>query len=116
MLVRYQDEQGHAIANPITDEQPGRTRYAVSPKPLISYKNQLYTYKSRLANTYDESGEYEAGLTKEIIYVYMRNQFQLPNDAPSEDKPILEMTRFVNESGQELSDPERSLVVHHWSL
>ncbi|MBZ2037299.1 MucBP domain-containing protein [Streptococcus sanguinis] len=110
VLVRYQDEQGNAIANPITDEQPGKTRYMVSPKPLISYKNQLYTYKSRLANTYDESGEYEAGLTKEIVYVYMRNQFQLPNDAPSEDKPVLEMTRFVDESGQELSAPERGLV------
>lgn len=110
VLVRYQDEQGHAIANPITDEQPGRTRYTVSPKPLISYKNQLYTYKSRLANTYDESGEYEAGLTKEIVYVYMRNQFQLPNQSPSEERPILAMTRFVDESGQELSDPERGLV------
>ena len=110
VLVRYQDEQGHAIANPITDEQPGRTRYAVSPKPLISYKNQLYTYKSRLANTYDESGEYEAGLTKEIIYVYMRNQFQLPNQSPSEERPVLEMTRFVDESSQELSDLERGLV------
>jgi len=67
VLVRYQDEQGNVIANPITDEQPGKTRYTVSPKPLISYKNQLYTYKSRLANTYDESGEYEAGMTKEIV-------------------------------------------------
>ena len=110
VLVRYQDEQGHAIANPITDQKPGKTRYTVSPKPLISYKNQLYTYKSRLANTYDESGEYEAGLTKEIVYVYMRNQFQLPNDAPSEERPVLEMTRFIDESGQELSDPERGLV------
>ena len=110
VLVRYQDEQGHAIANPITDEQPGRTRYTVSPKPLISYKNQLYTYKSRLAYYDAESGEYEAGRTKEIVYVYMRNQFQLPNDAPSEDKPVLAMTRFVDESGQELSDPERGLV------
>ena len=99
VLVWYQDEQGNAISNPITDEQPGRTRYTVSPKSLISYKNQLYTYKSRLANTYDESGEYEAGLTKEIVYVYMRNQFQLPNDAPSEDKPVLAMTRFVDEIG-----------------
>ena len=111
ILVRYQDEKGNAIANPIMDEQPGKTRYTVSPKTLISYKNQLYTYKSRLANTYDESGEYEAGLTKEIVYVYMRNQFQLPNDAPSEDKPVMEMTRFVDESGQELSDPEQGLVV-----
>ena len=110
VLVRYQDEQGNVIANPITDEQPGKTRYTVSPKPLISYKNQLYTYKSRLANTYDESGEYEAGRTKEIVYKYELSQFQLPNDAPSEDKPILEMTRFVDESGQELSDPERGLV------
>lgn len=111
VLVRYQDEQGNAIANPITDEQPGKTRYTVSPKPLISYKNQLYTYKSRLANTYDESGEYEAGLTKEIVYVYMRNQFQLPNDAPSEDKPVMEVTRFVDQRGQELSAPEQGLVV-----
>ena len=110
VLVRYQDEQGNVIANPIIDEQPGMTRYTVSPKPLISYKNQLYTYKSRLANTYDESGEYEAGRTKEIVYKYELSQFQLPNDAPSEDKPILEMTRFVDESGQELSDPERGLV------
>ena len=110
VLVRYQDEQGHAIANPITDEQPGSTKYTVSPKPLISYKNQLYTYKSRLAYYDAESGEYEAGRTKEIVYVYMRNQFQLPNDAPSEDKPVLAMTRFVDESGQELSDPERGLV------
>ena len=110
VLVRYQDEQGNAIANPITDEQPGRTRYTVSPKPLISYKNQLYTYKSRLAYYDAESGEYEAGRTKEIVYVYMRNQFQLPNDAPSEERPVMEMTRFVDESGQELSDPERGLV------
>ena len=110
VLVRYQDEQGHAIANPITDEQPGKTRYTVSPKPLISYKNQLYTYKSRLANTYDESGEYEAGMTKEIVYVYMRNQFQLPNDAPSEERPVMEMTRFVDENGQEISAPEQGLV------
>ncbi len=110
VLVRYQDEQGNAIANPITDEQPGKTRYTVSPKPLISYKNQLYTYKSRLAYYDAESGEYEAGMTKEIVYVYMRNQFQLPNDAPSEDKPVMAMTRFVDESGQELSDPERGLV------
>ena len=110
VLVRYQDEQGHAIANPITDEQPGSTKYTVSPKPLISYKNQLYTYKSRLAYYDAESGEYEAGRTKEIVYVYMRNQFQLPNDAPSEERPVLEMTRFIDESGQELSDPERGLV------
>ena len=110
VLVRYQDEQGTAIANPITDEQPGKTRYTVSPKPLISYKNQLYTYKSRLANTYDESGEYEAGMTKEIVYVYMRNQFQLPNDAPSEERPVMEMTRFVDENGQEISAPEQGLV------
>ena len=110
MLVRYQDEQGNVIANPITDEQPGKTRYTVSPKPLISYKNQLYTYKSRLANTYDESGEYEAGMTKEIVYVYMRNQFQLPNDAPSEERPVMEMTRFVDENGQEISAPEQGLV------
>ena len=110
ILVRYQDEQGNDIANPITDEQPGKTRYTVSPKPLISYKNQLYTYKSRLANTYDESGEYEAGMTKEIVYVYMRNQFQLPSDAPSEERPVLEMTRFVDESGQELSASEEGLV------
>ena len=110
VLVRYQDEQGNAIANPITDEQPGRTRYTVSPKPLISYKNQLYTYKSRPAYYDAESGEYEAGRTKEIVYVYMRNQFQLPNDAPSEERPVMEMTRFVDESGQELSDPERGLV------
>lgn len=110
ILVRYQDEQGNAIANPITDEQPGMTRYTVSPKPLISYNNKLYTYKSRLAAYDAESGEYEAGRTKEIIYVYMRNQFQLPNDAPSEERPVLEMTRFINESGQELSDPERGLV------
>ena len=110
VLVRYQDEQGNVIANPITDEQPGKTRYTVSPKPLISYKNQLYTYKSRLANTYDESGEYEAGMTKEIVYVYMRNQFQLPNDAPSEERPVMEMTRFVDENGQEISAPEQGLV------
>ena len=110
VLVRYQDEQGNVIANPITDEQPGKTRYTVSPKPLISYKNQLYTYKSRLANTYDESGEYDAGMTKEIVYVYMRNQFQLPNDAPSEERPVMEMTRFVDENGQEISAPEQGLV------
>ena len=110
VLVRYQDEHGNAIANPITDEQPGMTRYTVSPKPLISYNNKLYTYKSRLAYYDDESGEYEAGRTKEIVYKYELSQFQLPNDAPSEDKPILEMTRFVDESGQELSDPERGLV------
>ena len=110
VLVHYQDEQGNVIANPITDEQPGKTRYTVSPKPLISYKNQLYTYKSRLANTYDESGEYEAGMTKEIVYVYMRNQFQLPNDAPSEERPVMEMTRFVDENGQEISAPEQGLV------
>ncbi|RSI14696.1 hypothetical protein D8886_10260 [Streptococcus sanguinis] len=110
VFVRYQDEQGNVIANPITDEQPDKTRYTVSPKPLISYKNQLYTYKSRLANTYDESGEYEAGVTKEIVYEYKRNQFQLPSDAPSEERPVLEMTRFVDESGQELSAPERGLV------
>ena len=110
VLVRYQDEQGHAIANPITDEQPGKTRYTVSPKPIISYKNQLYTYRSHFANSYAESGEYVAGLTKEIVYVYMRNQFQLPNDAPSEERPVMAMTRFVDESGQELSDPERGLV------
>ena len=105
VLVRYQDEQGHAIANPIKDEQPGTTRYTVSPKPLISYNNKLYTYKSRLAYYDDESGR-----TKEIVYKYELSQFQLPNDAPSEDKPVLEMTRFVDESGQELSDPERGLV------
>ena len=110
VLVRYQDEQGHAIANPITDEQPGTTRYTVSPKPLISYNNKLYTYKSRLTAYDAESGEYEAGRTKEIVYEYELSQFQLPNDAPSEDKPVLEMTRFVDESGQELSDPERGLV------
>ena len=110
VLVRYQDEQGNAIANPITDEQPGRTRYTVSPKPLISYKNQLYTYKSRLAYYDTESGEYEAGRTKEIVYEYELSQFQLPNDAPSEDKPVLEMTRFVDESGQELSALERGFV------
>ena len=110
VLVRYQDEQGHAIANPIKDEQPGTTRYTVSPKPLISYNNKLYTYKSRLAYYDDESGEYESGRTKEIVYKYELSQFQLPNDAPSEDKPVLEMTRFVDESGQELSDPERGLV------
>ena len=110
VLVRYQDEQGNAIANPITDEQPGMTRYTVSPKPLISYNNKLYTYKSRLTAYDAESGEYEAGRTKEIVYKYELSQFQLPNDAPSEDKPILEMTRFVDESGQELSDPERGLV------
>ena len=86
------------------------TRYTVSPKPLISYNNKLYTYKSRLAAYDAESGEYEAGRTKEIVYKYELSQFQLPNDAPSEDKPILEMTRFVDESGQELSDPERGLV------
>ncbi len=110
VLVRYQDEQGNAIANPITDEQPGMTRYTVSPKPLISYNNKLYTYKSRLTAYDAESGEYEAGRTKEIVYKYELSQFQLPNDAPSEDKPILEMTRFVDESGQELSDSERGLV------
>ena len=110
VIVRYQDEQGHAIANPITDEQPGTTRYTVSPKPLISYNNKLYTYKSRLTAYDAEAGEYEAGRTKEIVYKYELSQFQLPNDAPSEDKPILEMTRFVDESGQELSDPERGLV------
>ena len=110
VLVRYQDEQGHAIANPITDEQPGKTRYTVSPKPLISHKNQLYTYKSRLTAYDAESGEYEARRTKEIIYKYELNQFQLPNDAPSEERPVMEMTRFVDESGQELSDPERGLV------
>ena len=110
VLVRYQDEQGHAIANPITDEQPGMTRYTVSPKSLISYNNKLYTYKSRLAAYDNESGEYEAGRTKEIVYEYELSQFQLPNDAPSEDKPVLEMTRFVDESGQDLSDTERGLV------
>ena len=110
VLVRYQDEQGHAIANPITDEQPGKTRYTVNPKPLISHKNQLYTYKSRLTAYDAESGEYEARRTKEIIYKYELNQFQLPNDAPSEERPVMEMTRFVDESGQELSDPERGLV------
>ena len=110
VLVRYQDEQGHSIANPITDEKPGKTRYTVSPKPLISYNNKLYTYKSRLTAYDAESGEYEAGRTKEIVYEYELSQFQLPNDAPSEDKPIMEMTRFVDESGQELSDPERGLV------
>ena len=110
VLVRYQDEQGNAIANPITDEQPGMTRYTVSPKPLISYNNKLYTYKSRLAAYDNESGEYEAGRTKEIVYEYELSQFQLPNDAPSEDKPVMEITRFVDESGQELSDPERGLV------
>ena len=110
VLVRYQDEQGNVIANPIIDEQPGMTRYTVSPKPLISYKNQLYTYKSRLAYYDDEAGEYEAGRTKEIVYKYELSQFQLPNDAPSEDKPILEMTRFVDESGHELSAPEQGLV------
>ena len=110
MLVRYQDEQGNVIANPIIDEQPGMTRYTVSPKPLISYKNQLYTYKSRLAYYDDEAGEYEAGRTKEIVYKYELSQFQLPNDAPSEDKPILEVTRFVDESGHELSAPEQGLV------
>ena len=110
VLVRYQDEQGNVIANPIIDEQPGKTRYTVSPKPLISYKNQLYTYKSRLAYYDAESGEYEVGRIKEIVYVYMRNQFQLPSDAPSEEWPVLEVTRFVDETGQELSALERGLV------
>lgn len=110
VLVRYQDEQGNAIANPITDEKPGKTRYTVSPKPLISYNNKLYTYKSRLTAYDAESGEYEAGMTKEIVYVYMRNQFQLPNDAPSEERPVMEMTRFVDENGQEISAPEQGLV------
>jgi len=110
VLVRYQDEQGHSIANPITDEKPGKTRYTVSPKPLISYNNKLYTYKSRLTAYDAESGEYEAGRTKEIVYEYELSQFQLPNDAPSEDKPVLEMTRFVDESDQELSAPEQGLV------
>ena len=110
ILVRYQDEQGNDIANPITDEQPGKTRYKVSPKHLISYNNKLYTYKSRLTAYDAESGEYEAGRTKEIVYKYELSQFQLPNDAPSEDKPVLEMTRFVDESSQELSDLERGLV------
>ena len=110
VLVRYQDEQGHAIANPITDEQPGKTRYTVSPKPLISYNNQLYTYKSRLTAYDAESGEYEAGRTKEIVYEYELSQHQLPNDAPSEDSPVMSMTRFVDETGQELSAPERGLV------
>ncbi|MBF1700566.1 MAG: MucBP domain-containing protein [Streptococcus sanguinis] len=157
VLVRYQDEQGHAIANPIMDEKPAKTRYTVSPKPLISYNNKFYTYKSRLTVYDAESGEYAAGRTKEIVYEYELSQFQLPDetgqelsdserglvasksitgydfqsstdedgvrthiyrasvhelptDAPREEKPVLEMTRFVDETGQELSDPERGLV------
>ena len=110
VLVRYQDDQGNAIANPIMDKQLAKTRYTVSPKPLISYKNQLYTYKSRLSYYDAESGEYEARRTKRIVYEYVLSQFQLPNDAPSEERPVLEMTRFVDESGQELSAPERGLV------
>ena len=110
VLVRYQDEQGHAIANPIMDEKPAKTRYTVSPKPLISYNNKFYTYKSRLTVYDAESGEYAAGRTKEIVYEYELSQFQLPNDAPSEERPVLEMTRFIDESGQELSAPEQGLV------
>ena len=110
VLVRYQDEQGNDIANPIMDKQSDKTRYTVSPKPLISYRNQIYTYKSRLSYYDAESGEYEARRTKRIVYEYELNQFQLPSDAPSEERPVMEMTRFVDESGQELSDPERGLV------
>ena len=110
VLVRYQDEQGHAIANPITDEQPGKTRYTVSPKPLISYNNKLYTYKSRLTAYDAESGEYEAGRTGIRTHVYRASVHEVPTNAPSEERPVMSMTRFVDETGQELSAPERGLV------
>jgi von willebrand factor-binding protein, putative len=43
-------------------------------------------------------------------HVYRASVHELPTDAPSEERPVMEMTRFVDESGQELSAPEQGLV------
>jgi len=85
-MTRFVDESGQELSDP---EQG-----LVASKSIVGYDFQSST---------DEDGV--------RTHVYRASVHEVPSDAPSEERPVMEMTRFVDESGQELSDPERGLVV-----
>ena len=84
-MTRFVDETGQELSDP--------ERGLVASKSIAGYDFQSST---------DEDGV--------RTHVYRASVHELPTDAPREEKPVLEMTRFVDESGQELSDPELGLV------
>ena len=77
-----------------------------SGQELSAPEQGLVTSKSISGYDFQSSTE-EDGIR---THVYRASVHEVPSDAPSEERPVMEMTRFVDESGQELSDPERGLV------
>ena len=84
-MTRFVDESGQELSDP--------ERGLVASKTIIGYDFQSSTEEDGIRT-----------------HVYRASVHEIPSDAPSEERPVMEMTRFVNESGQELSDPERGLV------
>ena len=84
--TRFVDESGQELSAP---------EYAlVAPKSIAGYDFQSSTEEDGIRT-----------------HVYRASVHEVPSEAPREEKPVLEMTRFVDENGQELSDPERGLVM-----
>ena len=77
-----------------------------SGQELSAPEQGLVTSKSISGYDFQSSTE-EDGIR---THVYRASVHEVPSDAPSEERPVMEMTRFVDESGQKLSDPERGLV------
>ena len=84
-MTRFVDETGQELSAP--------ERGLVASKTIAGYDFQ---------SSSDEDGI--------RTHVYRASVHEVPTDAPSEERPVMSMTRFVDESGQELSDPERGLV------
>ena len=84
-MTRFVDESGQELSDP--------ERGLVASKSISGYDFQSST---------DEDGI--------RTHVYRASVHEVPSDAPIVDKPVMEMTRFVDESGQELSDSEHGLV------
>ena len=77
-----------------------------SGQELSSPEQGLVAFKSIAGYDFQSSTDEDSIRT----HVYRASVHEVPSDAPSEERPVMEMTSFVDESGQELSDPERGLV------
>ena len=87
MITRHVDEFGHDL----TEVEKGRQ----APKPTI----REYQYTDRTTE--------EHGIT---THFYAPIKHEVPNDAPIVEIPELQITRYVNENGEEIKESEAGFI------
>ena len=86
-ITRYVDEFGHDL----TKVDKGRQ----APKPTI----REYQYTDRTTE--------EHGIT---THFYAPIKHEVPNEAPQVDVPELQITRYINEKGEEIKESETGFI------